>query len=38
MILDESLRLWPTAPAFNLEVKEDTVLAGKYDLKKKGIG
>lgn len=34
MILDESLRLWPTAPAFNLEVKEDTVLAGKYDLKK----
>lgn len=34
MILDESLRMWPTAPAFNLEVKEDTLLAGKYDMKK----
>lgn len=34
MVLNESLRLWPTVPAFNLEVKEDTVLAGKYDLKK----
>lgn len=34
MILDESLRLWPTAPAFNLQVKENTMLAGKYALKK----
>lgn len=34
MILDESLRLWPTAPAFNLQVKENTMIAGKYALKK----
>ncbi|MDQ0175531.1 bifunctional cytochrome P450/NADPH--P450 reductase [Bacillus chungangensis] len=34
MILDEALRLWPTAPAFNLQVKEDTTVAGKYALKK----
>ncbi|MFW5438051.1 bifunctional cytochrome P450/NADPH--P450 reductase [Paenibacillus apiarius] len=33
MILDESLRLWPTAPAFNLQVKKDTMLAGKYAMK-----
>lgn len=34
MILNESLRLWPTAPAFSLFAKEDTVLGGKYPLKK----
>ncbi|MCY7922342.1 bifunctional P-450/NADPH--P450 reductase [Bacillus spizizenii] len=30
MILNESLRLWPTAPAFSLYPKEDTVIGGKY--------
>ncbi|MCU6339914.1 cytochrome P450, partial [Enterobacter quasiroggenkampii] len=34
MILNESLRLWPTAPAFSLFAKEDTLLAGKYPLAK----
>lgn len=34
MILNESLRLWPTAPAFALYAKEDTMLAGKYPMKK----
>ncbi|WP_159886087.1 bifunctional cytochrome P450/NADPH--P450 reductase [Paenibacillus puerhi] len=34
MILNEALRLWPTAPAFSLYAKEDTMLAGKYPLKK----
>ncbi|WP_068775891.1 bifunctional cytochrome P450/NADPH--P450 reductase [Paenibacillus sp. FJAT-26967] len=34
MILNESLRLWPTAPAFSVYAKEDTLLAGKYPLKK----
>ncbi|WP_394297921.1 cytochrome P450 [Gordoniibacillus kamchatkensis] len=34
MILNETLRLWPTAPAFSLYAKENTVLAGKYPLKK----
>ncbi|KSU63161.1 NADPH--cytochrome reductase [[Bacillus] enclensis] len=34
MILNESLRLWPTAPAFSLYAKEDTLLAGKYPVKK----
>lgn len=34
MILSEALRLWPTAPAFSLYAKEDTVLAGKYPLSK----
>ncbi|TVX93596.1 bifunctional cytochrome P450/NADPH--P450 reductase [Paenibacillus agilis] len=34
MILNESLRLWPTAPAFALFAKEDTILAGKYPMKK----
>lgn len=33
MILDESLRLWPTAPAFNLLVKQDTLLADRYEMK-----
>lgn len=34
MILSESLRLWPTAPAFSLRAKEDTLLAGRYPMKK----
>ncbi|SFM26184.1 cytochrome P450 / NADPH-cytochrome P450 reductase [Gracilibacillus orientalis] len=34
MILNESLRLWPTAPAFSLYAKEDTVIGGKYSIKK----
>ncbi|WP_438350528.1 bifunctional cytochrome P450/NADPH--P450 reductase [Paenibacillus sp. FA6] len=34
MILNESLRLWPTAPAFSLFAKEDTLLGGKYPMKK----
>ncbi|MGG1879625.1 bifunctional cytochrome P450/NADPH--P450 reductase [Paenibacillus cisolokensis] len=34
MVLNEALRLWPTAPAFSLYAKEDTVLAGKYPLQK----
>lgn len=28
MILNEALRLWPTAPAFGLHAKEDTVIGG----------
>jgi len=31
-ILKETLRLWPTAPAFSLAPNEPTVLAGKYQL------
>ncbi|MFE4569601.1 bifunctional cytochrome P450/NADPH--P450 reductase [Paenibacillus chitinolyticus] len=34
MILNEALRLWPTAPAFVLYAKEDTLLADKYPLQK----
>ncbi|RAL21949.1 bifunctional cytochrome P450/NADPH--P450 reductase [Thermoflavimicrobium daqui] len=34
MILNESLRLWPTAPQFNLFAKEDTMIGGKYPIKK----
>ncbi|WP_223068219.1 bifunctional cytochrome P450/NADPH--P450 reductase [Paenibacillus caui] len=34
MVLNESLRLWPTAPAFSLYAKEDTILGGEYPLKK----
>ena len=32
MILNEALRLWPTAPAFSVYAKEDTTLAGKYEV------
>ncbi|WP_375691691.1 bifunctional cytochrome P450/NADPH--P450 reductase [Pseudooceanicola sp. LIPI14-2-Ac024] len=32
-ILMESLRLWPTAPAFALKPHEDTVIGGKYPVK-----
>ncbi|EIT84377.1 cytochrome P450 family protein [Fictibacillus macauensis ZFHKF-1] len=34
MILHETLRLWPSAPAFGLYAKEDTVVGGKYEIKK----
>ncbi|UOQ46876.1 bifunctional cytochrome P450/NADPH--P450 reductase [Gracilibacillus caseinilyticus] len=34
MILNEALRLWPTAPAFSLYAKEDTVIGGKYAIQK----
>ncbi|WP_440119844.1 bifunctional cytochrome P450/NADPH--P450 reductase [Paenibacillus sp. QZ-Y1] len=34
MILSESLRLWPTAPGFDVSAKEDTIIGGKYPLKK----
>ncbi|MFT4863319.1 MAG: cytochrome P450/NADPH-cytochrome P450 reductase [Pseudohongiellaceae bacterium] len=33
-ILSESLRLWPTAPAFSLSPFKDEMVAGKYPLKK----
>jgi len=29
-VLDEGLRLWPTAPAFTRSPREETMLAGKY--------
>lgn len=31
-VLEESLRLWPTAPAFARVSKQDTLLAGKYEI------
>ena len=31
-ILDETLRLWPTAPAFTRRAYEDAVLGGKYKI------
>lgn len=34
MILNESLRLWPTAPGFDLFAKEDTVIGDQYQLRK----
>ncbi|MFF0200714.1 cytochrome P450 [Streptomyces sp. NPDC005017] len=33
-VLDESLRLWPTAPAFAREAREDTVLAGTHPMRR----
>jgi cytochrome P450 len=33
-VLDEALRLWPTAPAFFREARADTVLGGKYPMRK----
>ncbi len=33
-ILDETLRLWPTAPAFTRHPYQDTVIGGKYALAK----
>jgi len=29
-VLMETLRLWPTAPAFQLKAREDTVIGGRY--------
>ena len=34
-ILLESLRLWPTAPAFSVYPYEDEIIGGKYKLKKR---
>ncbi|WP_051217632.1 cytochrome P450 [Paenibacillus assamensis] len=34
MILNEALRLWPTAPAFEVYAREDTILGGEYPIKK----
>ncbi|MFL4908766.1 cytochrome P450 [Streptomyces sp. MMS24-I2-30] len=33
-VLDESLRLWPTAPAFAREAVADTVLAGEHPMRR----
>ncbi|MFI9245342.1 cytochrome P450 [Streptomyces sp. NPDC053086] len=33
-VLDESLRLWPTAPAFAREARQDTVLAGEHPMRR----
>ncbi|POX48822.1 cytochrome P450 [Streptomyces sp. Ru71] len=33
-VLDESLRLWPTAPAFAREAREDTLLAGDHPMRR----
>jgi cytochrome P450/NADPH-cytochrome P450 reductase len=33
-VLNEGLRLWPTAPAFAVEPIEDTVIGGKYAVRK----
>ncbi|MFI8946249.1 cytochrome P450 [Streptomyces sp. NPDC053750] len=33
-VLDESLRLWPTAPAFAREAREDTVLGGTHPMRR----
>ncbi|MGK5533939.1 cytochrome P450 [Streptomyces sp. URMC 129] len=33
-VLDEALRLWPTAPAFTRAARQDTVLGGKYPMRK----
>ncbi|MFI6433175.1 cytochrome P450 [Rhodococcus oryzae] len=32
-VLDETLRLWPTAPGYMREAREDTVLGGRYPMK-----
>ncbi|MFJ3597046.1 bifunctional cytochrome P450/NADPH--P450 reductase [Streptomyces sp. NPDC090126] len=33
-VLNESLRLWPTAPAYAVEPLQDTVIGGKYAVRK----
>ncbi|MEW1682240.1 cytochrome P450 [Streptomyces sp. NPDC093594] len=33
-VLDESLRLWPTAPAYSREATEDTVLADEHPMRR----
>ncbi|MFE7893302.1 cytochrome P450 [Streptomyces sp. NPDC057412] len=35
-VLDEALRLWPTAPAFAREAREDTVLGGEHPMRRGG--
>ncbi|MER6410021.1 cytochrome P450 [Streptomyces humidus] len=35
-VLDEALRLWPTAPAFAREATADTVLAGEHPMRRGG--
>jgi cytochrome P450 len=32
--LDEALRLWPTAPGFAREARQDTILGGRYPMRK----
>jgi cytochrome P450/NADPH-cytochrome P450 reductase len=32
--LDEALRLWPTAPGFAREARQDTMLGGRYPMRK----
>ncbi|MGW5716909.1 cytochrome P450 [Amycolatopsis sp. NPDC003865] len=32
--LDEAMRLWPTAPGYSREAREDVVLGGKYRMRK----
>ncbi|WP_033436777.1 cytochrome P450 [Saccharothrix sp. NRRL B-16314] len=32
-VLDEALRLWPTAPGYGRQAREDTVLGGKYPMR-----
>ncbi|NSL69449.1 bifunctional cytochrome P450/NADPH--P450 reductase [Bacillus toyonensis] len=34
MILNEAIRLWPTAPSFDVYPKEDTIIGGQYHVKK----
>ena len=36
-ILRETLRLWPTAPGFTVAPKHDTLLAGRYPVKKRNV-
>ncbi|MEH0548665.1 cytochrome P450 [Streptomyces sp. B21-105] len=35
-VLDEALRLWPTAPAFAREARADTVLGGEHPVRRGG--
>ncbi len=32
-VLKETLRLWPTAPAYSIAAKEETIIGGKYKIK-----
>ncbi len=32
-VLKETLRLWPTAPAYGIAAKEETIIGGKYKIK-----
>ncbi|WP_086823694.1 bifunctional cytochrome P450/NADPH--P450 reductase [Allokutzneria sp. NRRL B-24872] len=33
-VLNEAMRLWPTAPAYGVEPLQDTVIGGKYSVRK----